>query len=154
VNPTQLLWKEQLVHNFTPIPSLLGGMLIGLASIIVLMAFGKVAGISGIAGGLLSPNIPDRRFRVTFLAGLVFGGLVLQFVDPTGFHSTFTPSTSRALVAGLVVGVGTQLGNGCTSGHGVCGVSRLAPRSMVATITFMATGLATIYIAKHVLGGF
>jgi uncharacterized membrane protein YedE/YeeE len=134
------------MHDFTPIPALLGGMLIGLAASILLLTHGRVAGISGLYGGAIRRGTSDRAFRLSFVAGLVIAGLVVRFLFPSA-------SLPLTLVAGLLVGFGTQLGNGCTSGHGVCGLSRLSPRSLVATLTFMATGAATVFVAQHVIGG-
>lgn len=141
------------MHDFTPIPALLGGALVGLSASLLLLTHGKVAGISGIFGGLLRSGTTDRAFRLWFLGGLLLAGLVVRLVAPSAFASSWTAALPMALVAGLVVGFGTQLGNGCTSGHGVCGVSRFSVRSLVATATFMATGFATVYVTRHVLGG-
>lgn len=139
------------MHNFTPLRALLGGVLIGLASALILLAQGKVAGISGMFGGMFRPTSSDRGMRMSFLGGLLGGGLVMALLAPEAFHSVVEPTLGMALIAGLIVGFGTQLGNGCTSGHGVCGTSRLSPRSIVATGTFMATGFATVYLTRHVL---
>ena len=135
--------------HFTPFSALLGGALIGLASALVLLAHGKVAGVSGMFGGVLRPGTSDRSFRLSFILGLLGGGAIMSFLYPEAFRSVFTPTLPLALIAGLIVGFGTQLGNGCTSGHGVCGTSRLSPRSIVATVTFMATGFATVYLSRH-----
>lgn len=131
--------------------SLAGGSLIGLAASLVLWTHGRVAGISGIFSGLLGRPPADIAFRVAFLLGLVAAGLGVALVLPELVPSA-SPSIGVAAIAGLVVGFGTRLGNGCTSGHGVCGVSRLAPRSIVATMTFMATGALTVFVIRHVLG--
>lgn len=133
--------------------SLLGGALIGLAAIALLAANGRIAGVSGIVGGLVTPARGDVAWRVCFVAGLVAGGICVRvlFVDPfRGLDAT--PIAGLAL-AGFLVGFGASLGSGCTSGHGVCGVSRLSPRSIVATITFMATGALTVFVVRHLLGG-
>jgi len=132
--------------------SLAGGALIGLAASLVLWTHGRVAGVSGIFGGLLGRPPADLAFRVAFVLGLVAAGLGVALLLPELIPTT-TPSVGVAAVAGLVVGFGTRLGNGCTSGHGVCGVSRLAPRSIVATLTFMATGALTVFLVRHVFGG-
>jgi len=139
--------------DFTPFAALMGGGLIGLASAIYLLAHGRICGISGILGGLLCRETDERAVRLTFFGGLLAGGAILAVVAPSVFASAFTPTLSLAVVAGLLVGFGTQLGSGCTSGHGVCGTSRLSARSLVATGTFMLTGFITVYIVQHVIGG-
>ena len=133
--------------QFTPYSALAGGALIGLAASVLLIASGRVAGISGVVGGLLTPKAGDRAWRVLFLIGLMGAGLALAAFMPGAM--TATPrSLGWVALAGVLVGVGTRLGNGCTSGHGVCGISRLAPRSLVATLTFMVTGV----VAASLLG--
>lgn len=141
------------MHDFTPVPALLGGVLIGLSASLLLLTHGKVAGISGLYGGLFRAGTTDRSLRLAFVVGLVLSGIALRFAFPSAFVSSFAPTLPWALGAGLVVGFGTQLGSGCTSGHGVCGIARLSTRSMVATCTFMATGFATVYLTRHLLGG-
>lgn len=141
------------MENFTPVAALCGGMLIGLSASLLLLWDGKIAGISGIAGGLLSPTKGDAAWRVLFLAGLLTGGLLFNLFAPQVFVISISRSTSVLILAGLLVGFGTRLGNGCTSGHGVCGISRLSARSIVATLTFMVTGIVTVYIINHLLGG-
>jgi uncharacterized membrane protein YedE/YeeE len=140
------------VHDFTPLPALLGGAIIGLSASALLLSHGKVAGISGIYGALFRAGTTDRKFRLFFVLGLLGAGLVLGRFLPGAFASTYAPTLPLALLAGAVVGLGTQLGSGCTSGHGVCGISRLSPRSLVATGTFMATGFATVFVVRHLLG--
>jgi uncharacterized protein len=141
------------MHNFTPIPAALGGVLIGLAASLYLASHGRVAGISGIVGSLIKPGEglsgAKQRTGLAFLLGLLGAGAVLARMVPQAFQTTFTPSLPVALLAGLLVGVGTQRGGGCTSGHGVCGNSRLSIRSMTATCMFMATGFATVYVLRH-----
>jgi uncharacterized membrane protein YedE/YeeE len=139
--------------DFTPIPALLGGALIGLAASLLLLTHGKVAGISGLYGGVLRRGTSDRALRIWFIAGLVIAGALVRIVFPAAYATTWSAALPVVLVAGLLVGVGTQLGNGCTSGHGVCGISRLSIRSLIATGTFMATGVATVYVVRHLLGG-
>jgi uncharacterized membrane protein YedE/YeeE len=129
------------VAHFTPLQSLIGGVLIGLAASLLLLFHGKVAGISGILGNLLSPAPGDVAWRVAFLAGLLVAGLGGALSSPASFAFEVERSLGAIVVAGLLVGFGTRLGNGCTSGHGVCGLSRLSGRSLVATITFMVTGV-------------
>lgn len=135
------------------VPPLLGGALIGLSASLLLLFNGRVAGISGIAGGLLAPTRGDMGWRLAFLGGLGLGGLLLRALWPTALESPSAPGTATVVVAGLLVGFGTRLGNGCTSGHGVCGLARGATRSWVATLTFMATGALTVFVVRHVLGG-
>lgn len=140
------------MHDFTPLSALVGGALIGLAASLFLLAHGRVAGISGLYGGMLRRSTDGRGVRVTFIAGLLVGGLVLRFVFPAAFASSWMAPLPVALIAGAIVGFGTQLGNGCTSGHGVCGLSRLSIRSLVATGTFMLAGIVTVFVVRHVLG--
>jgi len=137
---------------FTPVSALGGGALIGLATAVLLLFCGRIAGISGILGGLLRPRAGDTGWRLAFTAGLalapwLFGWLAAPAVPHFG------GSTAVLIGAGLLVGFGTRLGSGCTSGHGVCGVARLAPRSLAATAIFMAAGIATVYVVRHGLGG-
>ena len=141
------------MENFTPITSLCGGMLIGLSASLLLLCDGKIAGISGIVGGLLSPTQNDTAWRVLFVVGLLTGGLLFSLFSPQVFTFSIARSTGALVLAGLLVGFGTRLGNGCTSGHGVCGMSRFSVRSIVATVTFMITGIVTVYIINHLLGG-
>lgn len=135
---------------FTPGPSALGGVLIGVAAGLLLLFTGRIAGISGILGGLfVRPG--DRDWRVAFLLGLVAGGVALVALSPGSFSAPLV-SRPALVVAGLLVGVGTQLGSGCTSGHGICGLPRLSLRSLAAVLTFMLTGGLTVF-ALRVLGG-
>lgn len=139
------------MSHATPIASALGGALIGLAATIVLAVHGKVAGISGIFGGLLRRDTTDRDFRLAFVLGLFGGGLVLSFAMPGAFPQGVALSSPLVVVvAGLLVGYGTRLGNGCTSGHGVSGLSRLSFRSLVATLVFMGVAIVTTYLVRHV----
>lgn len=142
------------MNHFTPVASLLGGILIGLAATIVLAVHGKVAGISGIFGGLLQRGAGDRPFRLAFLGGLLGGGALLGLAAPSLLPSAGAASPPLWVIvgAGLLVGFGTRMGGGCTSGHGVCGLSRFSRRSLVATVTFMLTGGITAFLAHH-LGG-
>lgn len=137
---------------FTPLTSLLGGALIGLSASAMLLLNGRVAGISGILGGVVKPVRGDVGWRLSFLGGLLLGALVLAVASPRTVAAAATGvPLPVVLIAGLLVGVGTQLGNGCTSGHGVCGISRGAPRSLAATLTFMATGALAAFLVQHVL---
>jgi uncharacterized membrane protein YedE/YeeE len=138
--------------HFTPWASLAGGILIGLATALLLLANGRVAGVSGILGGLLRPAKGDVAWRVAFIAGLFLAPIVwltLRAMPPAQIDH------SPALLAagGLLVGIGTRFGSGCTSGHGVCGIARLSPRSLLATACFVAAGFVTVYVVRHVLGG-
>lgn len=141
------------MNDFTPIPALLGGALIGLSASLLLFSHGKVAGISGLYGGLFRRATADRAMRFWFIAGLLAAGAVVRVVYPAALASSWSATLPLVLVAGLLVGFGTQLGGGCTSGHGVCGISRVSSRSLIATATFMVTGFVTVFIVRHVLGG-
>ena len=136
--------------NFTPGLSLLGGILIGSASALFILANGRIAGISGIVGGLLRPRAGDLIWRIAFLLGLILAPLlVFAFMPPVTV--TIDAGTEILIIAGLLVGVGTRYGAGCTSGHGVCGLSRLSMRSLIATMAFMAAGMAAVFIMRHLL---
>ena len=141
------------MHNFTPLASLLGGVLIGLSASAMLLLDGKIAGISGILAGVLKPVRGDTLWRVCFLAGLLAGGLLLRSLLPGAFDFGIIRPFSLLALTGLLVGFGTRLGSGCTSGHGVCGVGRLSPRSLVATATFIFTGALVVYLLNHLTGG-
>lgn len=141
------------MHDFTPWTSLLGGLLIGLSAGLLLFGIGRIAGISGIFGGLLVRRPGDVAWRLAFVLGLVTGGLAMVSVAPELFAVRIDRSLGALAIAGLLVGFGTRMANGCTSGHGVCGLSRLSPRSLVATLTFMLTGAITVFITQHLLGG-
>ena len=138
--------------NFTPFSALAGGVLIGISASLLLLLNGRIAGISGIVAGVLRPVPEETSWRVYFIAGLLVGGLTLLAVRPSSFGVT-PVSTTLAILSGLLVGFGTRLGGGCTSGHGVCGISRFSPRSITATITFMITGVISTLVVRH-LGGF
>lgn len=151
------------MENFTPIASTIGGLLIGLSAAIMLLANGRIAGISGIFRGILEPQEGEFSWRALFIGGLVVGGAIMFALPAELFTSMDLPANMFAItiersmiavaVAGLLVGFGTRLGNGCTSGHGVCGLSRFSARSLVATVSFMATGAITVFVINHVLGG-
>ena len=134
---------------FTPI-SLVGGLMLGVATVILLLGIGRIAGISGIFSSLLKPKRVEM-WQVLFIAGLVISPLLYRLVKPLPVLEIST-SIPLLIVAGLLVGFGTRLGSGCTSGHGICGNARLSPRSMAATVTFMLFGILTVYIGRHVLG--
>lgn len=131
--------------EFTPLLSFSGGVLIGGATWILLLFCGRIAGISGIIGGLLSPGSRDRHWRLAFLLGIVISPLLYGFVHTLPVIEV-NASWSILVIAGLLVGVGTRYGSGCTSGHGVCGLSRLSLRSLVATLTFMAVAFVTVWL--------
>ena len=134
---------------FTPI-SLVGGLMLGVATAILLLGVGRIAGISGIFSSLLKPKRVEM-WQVLFIAGLIVSPLLYRLVKPLPVLDIST-SIPLLIAAGLLVGFGTRLGSGCTSGHGICGNARLSPRSMAATVTFMLFGILTVYIGRHVLG--
>lgn len=138
-------------NSFTPWASLAGGLLIGLSAALFVLLNGRIAGISGILGGLLRPTPGDMAWRVAFVGGLVIAP-VLYTVFAGPVHSQIDAGFGALVLGGLLVGVGTRYGSGCTSGHGVCGLSRLSPRSLVATLSFMAAGFLTVYVIRHVSG--
>jgi uncharacterized protein len=135
------------MHDFTPLRSLLGGVLLGVAVSALSFWAGRVAGISGILGGLFTPGREGRSWRVQFLAGLAVGGVLLLLVQPGVFGSAGR-SAPELVLAGLLVGFGARLGGGCTSGHGLCGLSRLSGRSLLATLVFMGTAMVTVLVTR------
>ncbi|MFD2640951.1 YeeE/YedE family protein [Pseudomonas japonica] len=138
--------------DFTPWSALAGGAMIGLAAGLFVVANGRIAGISGLLGSLLQRADDGRGQKVSFLLGIIAAPLLWQvFSAMPPVH--FTVTSWSLVLTGLLVGLGTRYGGGCTSGHGVCGLSRLSPRSAVATLCFMATGFATVYVVRHVLTG-
>lgn len=142
------------MHNLTPIPGFLGGALIGLSAALLMLLTGRIAGISGIFGGLLSTTANDRGWRIAFIAGLIAAPLLATRLTSAALPSPAMPtSLILIVVAGLLVGFGTRMGGGCTSGHGVCGIARLSARSLIATAVFIATAIATVAIARHTIGG-
>jgi uncharacterized protein len=139
--------------SFTPIPSLLGGMILGVAAALYVILHGRILGISGIVSGLLHPKESDTAWRLSlvlglitapFLAALFFGIFPIIEIDS---------SWTAIVIAGLLVGFGAQYGSGCTSGHGICGLSRLSPRSLLATLAFMGAGFITVFVIRHLIGG-
>jgi len=132
--------------------AVLGGVLIGASVSIMLLFNGRVTGISGIVGGLLQKATPDKSWRIFFLLGLLVGGVILRFLKPQAFMVITSTTYVDYVMAGLLVGVGTLLGNGCTSGHGVCGISRFSMRSIIATITFISSGVVSVLIFKMIRG--
>ena len=138
--------------HFTPLTALCGGLLIGLSAAVLLLFNGRIAGISGIVGGLLQRyKAGDFAWRMAFVLGLVLAPALYRVFGELP-ESRIDADLATLVVAGLLVGFGSRLGSGCTSGHGVCGLSRLSPRSMVATATFMATGFITVYFVRHLFG--
>ncbi len=136
--------------HFTPWTALAGGILLGIASAAFILVNGRVLGISGILGGLLVPKRSDASWRVMFLLGLLLAPATLSLLAPGLISAPRIEADNVAIVAaGLLVGLGTRYGSGCTSGHGVCGLSRLSPRSLVATLAFMASGFAMVYVVRH-----
>jgi uncharacterized membrane protein YedE/YeeE len=136
--------------NFTPWSAAIGGAVIGLAAALLVLVNGRVAGISGIVGGMLQPSANDFAWRLAFVVGLLLAPVVYAMVD--AFPSaTIAASYPVLIVAGLLVGVGTRFAGGCTSGHGVCGLSRLSPRSLVATLAFMAAGFVTVFVVSYAI---
>jgi len=136
-------------NAFTPVSALIGGVIIGAAVALFVVLNGRIAGVSGILGGLARPQAGDISWRVAFVAGLIAAPLALLAALPEIRVDTSYPVL---VAAGLLVGVGTRYGGGCTSGHGVCGVSRASPRSIAATVAFMAAGFATVYFVRHLIG--
>lgn len=140
------------MDSFTPLPAVIGGVMIGTSAALLLLLNGRIAGISGILGGILAPPSRETGWRLAFLAGLVLAPLVY-----TGLIGSLPPvsvDTTYPLLAfaGLLVGFGARLGAGCTSGHGVCGIGRGSPRSLVATGIFMAVAIATVFVTRHLIG--
>jgi len=139
--------------HFTPFTSLTGGVILGIASAIFILVNGRILGISGIVGGLFPPKLGDTFWRVAFLLGLAVAPMVFHAVVPAQYITEPRIDTTDMMVviAGLLVGIGTRYASGCTSGHGVCGLSRLSPRSLVATASFMSAGFVTVYVMRHVI---
>ena len=141
-----------MITDFTPFASLFGGILIGLGAVILMALNGRIAGMTAMLGGVLEPLHSDNRWRLAFLAGAVGAPLLATLL---GAEFSFASPTTGVLLAigGVIVGIGVTFGSGCTSGHGVCGLARLSPRSFVATATFMATTFATVTLIRHGFGG-
>jgi uncharacterized membrane protein YedE/YeeE len=144
---------ETVPTSFTPLPGLVGGVMIGLSAVLLMLSAGKIAGISGILAGGLGPNGEGRSWRLAFLGGLLLPGFALALMGAVP-SLTVTASWPILIIAGLLVGYGTRLGSGCTSGHGVCGLARLSGRSLAAVATFMAAGFITVALIRFFLGGF
>ena len=138
---------------FTPWASLTGGIILGLASAIFILVNGRILGISGIMGGLMPPKVGDTSWRIAFMLGLFAAPTVFHAVVPTQFITAprIDATDMMVVIAGLLVGIGTRYASGCTSDHGVCGLSRLSPRSLLATASFMSAGFVMVYVLRHVL---
>ena len=141
------------MQNFSPVESLVGGIVIGIAALVLLRFYRRIAGISGIFGGLLPFDAGETLWRLVFLAGLITGGVILSFLHSDAVTFELTYSNPALILAGLLVGFGSRMGNGCTSGHGICGLGRLESRSVVAVLTFMVTGILTAVLVQQLLGG-
>lgn len=139
------------MENFTPLSALLGGALIGISITLLLLFNGRMAGVSGIMNGLFNSPKNERIWRLIFLIGLILGALIFHFFSPDFFIPRQGYPLWLVALGGFLVGIGTRLGSGCTSGHGICGIANLSKRSIFATLTFMATGMLTVYIIKHIL---
>jgi uncharacterized membrane protein YedE/YeeE len=142
------------IINFTPVPAFIGGALIGLSAAILLFINGRIAGISGIAGGVIYPEKGDMDWRIVFLVGLIIGGFLYQWsgLGVGVEHIQAVVDTPMLIIAGVLVGIGTTIGTGCTSGHGICGLARRSPRSLVATLSFMASAFVTVFIVRQLIG--
>jgi uncharacterized protein len=140
------------MENFTPVSGLIGGILIGLAAVMLLLLNGRIAGISGIAGGIIGSSGGNLYWRLAFVAGLVLGPLIVTWIKGAAPEVSIQATWPSLILAGLLVGFGTRLGSGCTSGHGVCGIARGSMRSIMATATFFAVAVATVFIVRHVMG--
>jgi uncharacterized protein len=140
------------MENFTPYSALFGGILIGLAASLLLLCNGRIAGISGVMGGLINTTKEEFYWRFAFLIGIVIGAFLLKHFQPELYHPREHFPIWLLASGGFLVGFGTRMGNGCTSGHAICGIARLSMRSIAATFTFMVSGFLTVYLIRHVLG--
>lgn len=140
------------MENFTPLNAVLGGLLIGVAATLMLWTSGRIAGISGILTGVLLPNKADTPWKAIFLAGLLLGPIGTILISGRELDISVQATPLLSIIAGLLVGFGTRLGSGCTSGHGICGIARFSRRSFLATAVFMGCAIVTVFITKHVLG--
>ena len=140
------------MDQFTPVSALVGGLLIGGSTAMLLVLNGRIAGISGILGGLLQPSRSEVGWRLAFLAGLLVAPIIYSIIGGSLPQVQFGASVGVLVLAGLLVGFGTRLGAGCTSGHGVCGIGRGSPRSIVATLVFMATAVLMVFVMRHLSG--
>ena len=140
------------MENFTPYTAFSGGILIGLSVTIMLFFNGRITGVSGIIAGLLTPKTGEWLWRLVFLIGMIAGSTFFVYLYPETFIPRTGFPTSLLVIGGLLVGFGTKLGSGCTSGHGICGIAQLSPRSIVATVIFMLSGAITVFIMRHIIG--
>lgn len=140
------------MENFTPVSAFLGGTLIGLSASLFLLLNGRIAGISGIMNGFVTSPKTKEVWRVLFLLGLVLGAVIFQLVTNNSLSVRQDYPIVLIILGGFFVGVGTRMGNGCTSGHGICGIARFSIRSIMATITFMLSGMVTVFVIKHLVG--
>lgn len=141
------------MENFTPVSALLGGVLIGLSATLLLLFNGRIAGVSGILSGIFVQPAGDRLWRLMFVLGMVGSGLIYQLLSGGVFVEYAAVSLPLLVAGAFLVGFGTRMGGGCTSGHGVCGIGRVSPRSVVATFVFMGFGFVTVFLLRHVLEG-
>lgn len=141
------------MENFTPYSALLGGALIGIAATLMLWVNGRIAGISGIVGGILFPAKTDTVWRVLFILGLMSGAVVYSVATGSTPDIQVQATPLLSIIAGFLVGFGTRLGSGCTSGHGICGIARVSKRSFAATLIFIVTAMITVFVVRHTLGG-
>ena len=140
------------MENFTPLNAVMGGLLIGIAATLMLWTSGRIAGISGILTGVLLPNKTDTPWKAIFLAGLLLGPIGTILISGRELDISVQATPLLSIIAGLLVGFGTRLGSGCTSGHGICGIARFSRRSFLATAVFMGCAIVTVFITKHILG--
>jgi uncharacterized membrane protein YedE/YeeE len=140
-----------MVENFTPVSGLIGGLLIGLSTVLLILFNGRIAGISGIVGGLLATKGPEIGWRAVFVVGLLIGAFVYMLATGVALPVNIQASLPVTVIAGLLVGFGARLGSGCTSGHGICGIARFSKRSIVATLVFFITAIITVFLTHHVL---
>jgi uncharacterized protein len=141
------------MSNFTPVSAAIGGALIGLSAVLLMAMTGRIAGVSGIFAGLINPQTTDRGWRAAFIAGLIAAPIASMFLGYAAPTPQMPGSYVTIIVGGLLVGFGTRLGSGCTSGHGICGIARLSPRSLVATGVFMLAAIVVVALAHHVFAG-
>jgi uncharacterized membrane protein YedE/YeeE len=139
--------------NLTPISAAIGGGLIGFSAVLLMLSTGRIAGISGIFGGLLDPGNNDKDWRIAFIAGLILAPVISGWIGYPMPTPKMPASWTVIIAAGLLVGFGTRMGGGCTSGHGICGVARFSGRSIAATVIFMLAAIVTVAVTRHVLGG-